>query len=204
MRPFEPGASVALREVWRGRIWSARAATVVEDRPDQTTFFVPADTTRMMPVRDGAMLRLPEAGFELAPRTSGEAPVLSFGWPDVAYGTLLFFHPDWRAQYWYVNLQEPLRRTEVGFDYLDLKLDVILEFDGTWRWKDEDELAEAIARGLIPARDEARLRADGERAVGQIVGKEPPFHRDWTTWRPDPAWPTPSLPDGWDRLSATR
>lgn len=193
---------MALREIWEGRIWSARAATVVDDSADQTTFFVPAGTIRMAPVHGGAALRLPAKSFELAPSTSGQAHAVSFGWPDVWNGTLLFFHPDWRARNWYVNLQEPLRRTEVGFDYLDLKLDVIVGLDGTWRWKDEDELAEAIARGLIPAEDEMRLRAEGERAVRRISEREPPFDRDWTTWRPDPAWPTPSLPDGWERVES--
>ena len=200
MRRFEPGESVALREIWNGRVWSARAAIVVEDREDQTSFFVPAEAMRMAPVRDGALLRIPEDRFELAPRTSGDAPALSFGWPDRWYGTLLFFHPDGRPRNWYVNLQEPLRRTDVGFDYLDLKLDVIVELDGSVRWKDEDELAEAIALGLIPVEDEARLRAEGERAVRRIVDREPPFDRDWTTWRPDPAWPAPALPEDWDRL----
>ena len=200
MRRFARGEAVALREIWNGRVWSARAAIVVEDREDQTTFFVPAEAMRMAAVRDGAMLRIPQDGFELAPRTSGEAPALSFGWPDRWYGTLLFFHPDGRPREWYVNLQEPLRRTDVGFDYLDLKLDVIVEMEGSWLWKDEDELAEAIAQGLVPAEDEARLRAEGERAVRRIVDREPPFDRDWRTWSPDPDWPAPALPDGWDRL----
>jgi len=200
MRRFARGEAVALREIWNGRVWSARAAIVVEDREDQTTFFVPAEAMRMAAVRDGAMLRIPQDGFELAPRTSGEAPALSFGWPDRWHGTLLFFHPDGRPRKWYVNLQEPLRRTDVGFDYLDLKLDVIVEMEGSWLWKDEDELAEAIAQGLVPAEDEARLRAEGERAVRRIVDREPPFDRDWRTWSPDPDWPAPALPDGWDRL----
>ena len=200
MRRFARGEAVALREIWNGRVWSARAAIVVEDREDQTTFFVPAEAMRMAAVRDGAMLRIPQDGFELAPRTSGEAPALSFGWPDRWHGTLLFFLPDGRPRNWYVNLQEPLRRTDVGFDYLDLKLDVIVEMEGSWLWKDEDELAEAIAQGLVPAEDEARLRAEGERAVRRIVDREPPFDRDWTTWSPDPDWPAPALPDAWDRL----
>ena len=200
MRRFARGEAVALREIWNGRVWSARAAIVVEDREDQTTFFVPAEAMRMAAVRDGAMLRIPQDGFELAPRTSGEAPALSFGWPDRWHGTLLFFHPDGRPREWYVNLQEPLRRTDVGFDYLDLKLDVIVEMEGSWLWKDEDELAEAITRGLVPVEDEARLRAEGERAVRRIVDREPPFDRDWRTWSPDPDWPAPALPDGWDRL----
>jgi hypothetical protein len=44
------------------------------------------------------------------------------------------------------------------------------------------------------------MRADGERAVRRILDREPPFDRDWTTWRPDPSWPVPILPEGWDRV----
>ena len=199
-RRFEPGEAIALREIWRGHIWAARAATVVEDVHEQTTLFIPSGTTWMAPTRAGAILRLPDEGFELAPSRYDEAHVLSFAWPGVAYAVLLFFHQDWSAWSWYVNLQDPLRRTAVGFDTMDHELDVIVELDGSWRWKDEDELAEAIARGLIPAEDQPLLRADGERAVGRIVGQVPPFHRDWTAWRPDSAWQPPVLPEGWDRL----
>ena len=100
-----------------------------------------------------------------------------------------------------MNLEEPLRRTAIGFDTLDHELDVIVELDGSWRWKDEDDLAEVDPPGRDPdAEDEPRLRADGERAVRRILDREPPFDRDWTAWRPDPSWPIPVLPDGWDRV----
>jgi hypothetical protein len=197
---FEPGESVAIREVWRGRIWAARAANVVEDRGDRATFFIPAGTTWMAPVRDGVLLRLPEDGAVLEPRTYDEAHVLSFGWADVAHAALAFFRPDWEPWRWYVNLQDPLRRTDVGFDTADHALDVIVELDGAWRWKDEDEMQEAFTRGLLEADAEPRLRAEGERAVRAIRSRQAPFDRDWWSWRPDPAWPAPSLPEGWDRL----
>jgi predicted RNA-binding protein associated with RNAse of E/G family len=113
---------------------------------------------------------------------------------------LLFLGPDGSPHSWYVNLEEPLRRTGLGFDTLDHELDVIVGLDGSWRWKDKDDLAEAIRRGVIPAQDEPRMRADGERAVRRILDREPPFDRDWTTWRPDPSWPIPVLPQGWDRV----
>jgi predicted RNA-binding protein associated with RNAse of E/G family len=129
-----------------------------------------------------------------------EAHVLSFSGPKTRYAVLLFFPPDWSPWSWYVNLEDPLRRTALGFDTLDHELDVIVELDGSWRWKDEDDLAESIRRGVIPAEEEPRLRADGERAVRRIVDREPPFDRDWSAWRPDPAWPVPVLPEGWDRV----
>lgn len=199
MRRFEPGEAVALREIWRGRVWAARAATIVEDAVDQTTFFLPVGTPYMAPERNGRPLRLPETAFVLTERRHTDAHILSFAWPDVAHATLLIFRPDWRVWDWYVNLQEPLVRGPIGFDTVDHVLDVIVELDGSWRWKDEDEFAEAILRGLIPAGEERRLREEGERAVRQIVERQPPFDRDWTTWRPDPGWSTPELPRGWDR-----
>jgi hypothetical protein len=163
--------------------------------------FIPAQTSWMAPFHDGRRLKIPQTEFELAPlRYEEEIHVLSFSWPATWYAVLLFLRPDGSAHSWYVNLEEPLRRTELGFDTLDHELDVIVELDGSWRWKDEDDLAESIRRGVIPAEEEPRLRADGERAVRRIVDREPPFDRDWSAWRPDPTWPLPVLPEGWDRV----
>jgi len=72
----------------------------------------------------------------------------------------------------------------------------------TWAWKDEDELAEAIEGGLFTEEDAARFHYWGERAVEHILLREPPFDEDWTSWRPDPAWPVPALPAGWDLVPA--
>ena len=200
MRRFEPGETIALRQTWGGRVWAARPATVVEDAPDQTMLFVPVGSFWMAPFRDGKRLKIPQSEFELVTQRYEDLHVLSFSWPDTWYAVLLFLGPDGSAHSWYVNLEEPLRRTGLGFDTLDHELDVIVELDGSWRWKDEDDLAEAIRRGVIPAQDEPRMRADGERAVRRILDREPPFDLDWTTWRPDPTWPIPVLPDGWDRV----
>jgi hypothetical protein len=64
---------------------------------------------------------------------------------------------------------------------------------GEPQWKDEDELEAATRQGRVTA-DEARaLRAEGERVVA-----ERPWPTGWEDFRPDPAWTTPSLPDGWD------
>jgi len=200
VRRFEPGETIALRQTWGGRVWAARPATVVEDAPDQTMLFVPVGSFWMAPFRDGKRLKIPQSEFELVTQRYEDLHVLSFSWPDTWYAVLLFLGPDGSPHSWYVNLEEPLRRTGLGFDTLDHELDVIVELDGSWRWKDEDDLAEAIRRGVIPAQDEPRMRADGERAVRRILDREPPFDLDWTTWRPDPTWPIPVLPDGWDRV----
>jgi hypothetical protein len=201
VRRFEPGEPAALREIWNGLIWSARPATVVEETTHQTTLFIRAGTRWMAPFADGRRLKIPQPEFELVEHEYADPlHVLSFSWPNTHYAVLLFFRLDWSSWSWYVNLQEPLRKTRIGFDTLDHELDVIVEFDGSWRWRDEDELAEAIRLGVIPAKEEPRLRADGKNGVRRILDREPPFDRDWNDWRPDPTWPIPALPEGWHRI----
>jgi hypothetical protein len=94
---------------------------------------------------------------------------------------------------WYVNLEEPWRESRLGWDTRDLALDLVVSRDGSWRWKDEDHLAAAVERGWI-ARDQAILvREEGER-----VSAARPWPTGWEDWRPDPGWPAPELPEGWD------
>jgi predicted RNA-binding protein associated with RNAse of E/G family len=101
---------------------------------------------------------------------------------------------------WYVNLEEPWRESPFGFDTTDHLLDVWIDPDRGWRWKDEDELAEAVELGLFtPAKADA-IRAEGERAIERIEAWSTPFDEGWETWRPDPDWPLPELPDSWDAL----
>jgi predicted RNA-binding protein associated with RNAse of E/G family len=109
-----------------------------------------------------------------------------------AHSVYVFWTEDGRLDEWYVNFERPLRRTPVGVDTFDEKLDLIVRPDGTYRWKDEDELEQAAAAGL--------LEADAVRAEAQRVLDEWPFPTGWEEWRPDPSWPTPQLPDGWDRV----
>ena len=75
---------------------------------------------------------------------------------------------------WYVNLEAPLTRTRFGFDTMDHMLDLWVTTDFTsHRWKDEDELLEAVDRGLIDADAAAAIRAEGERAVESAAHRPP-------------------------------
>ncbi len=199
----QPGDAVALREIWRGRVWSAVPATVVEDRGDEQRLFVPARTARKSPrARDGRWLRLPEPEWSLADQTPEPArAVLSFAFAGRAFAVMLFWDEAWRPLTWYVNLQSPLRRTAAGFDYADHVLDVLVAPDrSSWEWKDEDELGEAVRLGLFTPEDARAFRVDGEAALRMLLEGRPPFDRGWTDWRPDPGWAPPELPPGWDRV----
>ena len=197
-RAFTTGESVALREVWDGRVFAARPATVVEDTPERSVFYVPP-VVRCLQARsvDGEEVHVPTRDWRLEDAESGRHRVLSFAFPQTSYSVLARWDPDTdEFGGWYVNLQAPLRRTDVGFDTREHVLDVLIPADrSTWSWKDEDELAAAVADGLFTAEEAEGFRAAGERAVEQILLREPPFDEDWEDWRPDPAWGTPALPD---------
>ena len=61
-----------------------------------------------------------------------------------------------------MNLQEPLQRTQLGFDTFDHDLDVVVvPMAPPGAWKDEDELVEAIRLGVLPA--EGRAPPSGGR-----------------------------------------
>jgi hypothetical protein len=196
VEPRRPGDHVVLRELWRGRVWYARPAIVVEDTPELRMFFVPPGVTSLLPVDgDGTPLRLYTDRWSLRPERRGANGVLSFAFPDTAYAVILAYAPDGTAPAYYVNLQSPLVPTALGFDTVEHVLDVVIAPDrSSWRWKDEDELAEAVARGIFSADDVATFRAWGERAIAHVVDRRTPFDREWAGWRPDPSWDQPVLP----------
>jgi hypothetical protein len=103
---------------------------------------------------------------------------------------------------WYGNLQAPLVRTAVGFDSTDHVLDVEIAPDRSWHWKDENEFVVAQRCGLISPPDAVAIRAEGERVIAAAEQNAWPFNTGWEHWLPDPAWPIPAIPDGWDATFA--
>lgn len=119
--------------------------------------------------------------------------------PGDAHDIRLFWNEhDWTFRGWYVNLQLPVRRIGIGFDTADHVLDVFVEPDGTWRSKDEDELAAAVQIGRFTPDEAAAIRADGERVIDRIEARAWPFDAGYEHWRPDPAWAVPVIPDDWN------
>ena len=101
--------------------------------------------------------------------------------------------------HWKINLEEPMRRTSLGFDYMDQTLDIIVSGDrSTWHWKDEDELLHAQTLGIFTADQVKELYQRGEGVVQSMQANEPPFDGGWETWQPNPAWRGPlEVPPGW-------
>jgi len=202
---WREGDPILFREVYRGKLWTARPATVAAVRDDLiaiylapgTIFKVPAGTTHE------TILERLHNGWQLRDYVWSRGRSLHLLRPGVAHAIhLLWLPPDWRFGGWYINLQEPIRATALGFDSMDHVLDVIIDPDLSWRWKDEAELAEAVELGLLAPQAADAIRAEGERVIAQLKARQPPFCDGWERWRPDPAWPIPDLPVGCDELPA--
>lgn len=197
----EPGERVALRERWNGRIWAARPALMVSDRPSEKCFYIPLSVKWWYPADDaGEEIRLPLGDWRLEEGEMNTRHILSFAWPHKPYAVLLAWDPDRNFTGYYVNVQTPLERTDVGFDYTDHVLDIEMSADrSSWNWKDEEDLQRMVDEGLFTREQAADFHAWGKTAVEHIL-YETPFDEDWSGWRPDPSWELPELPEDWDQL----
>jgi hypothetical protein len=135
----------------------------------------------------------------LSPRTWRDHHVLILTPPAEAYSIWWFFDIEGTFEGWYVNLEAPGRRWSGGLDIMDHALDMWVEPDLSWEWKDEDELAERIDHPSYWTAAEAdAIRAAGERLIPVIEAGSYPFDGTLIDFRPDPQWEPSTLPPYWD------
>lgn len=187
------GETVVLRYWKAGGLVGALPARVVA--PDGRVIWVAPGTPVKWPGVGGRMIR----EMSLEERFTGPWEAIDSPWQ--GDGVLILARPGrahsiWHFRGtagWYVQLEDPWRPWRSGFDTEDHALDVVVEPDGSWRWKDEDELTVAVEVGFFTPAQAAAFRAEGEAVLAEW-----PFPTGWEDWEPDPAWPLPTLPADWD------
>ena len=177
------------------------AVYVVADHDDLIALYWPAGTpNRKFDGRPQPHDFLTEEQPKLVPGTWTRTHVLMLVKPGEAHSVELM-HAATTGDFlcWYVNLQEPLRRTPLGFDTMDQALDVVISPDkARWRWKDEDEFAEMAALGLFTQKDVAAIRAEGEKVIQRAEANQAPFCDGWENWQPPDHWEIPEFPESQD------
>lgn len=185
------------REMWRGRPWLGAMVFVVEDRPDLLVTYLPEEAPFGFPDGDwpGPTGRHPWHG-----RGSWEGHgVLMLQRPRESYAVWHFWNGPKRAfAGWYLNLQEPFRRTAVGYDTQDLELDVWMPSRGGWSFKDEELLEVRVREGRFTQGEVASIRALGDEVGAMLDRGEQWWDASWASWLPDPSWRGPTLPAGWE------
>jgi hypothetical protein len=202
---WQPGDVIVERQVWHGLVTAGFPTIVVEATDEHVVTYMAT----------GAPFGFPEEPIHPSP--SGRHPRYGLGsWKGHGMLSVVRFGDDvavqhyWRGEdrafaCWYLNIQEPLRPTEIGFDSQDLELDIVVAPDGTWELKDDDVLDQRVDEGRWTADEASEIRAIGERVVRDVL--EPKrwwWDTKWAAWEPDPSWPVPSLPDGWLDVPTSR
>ncbi|MEV0902454.1 DUF402 domain-containing protein [Actinoplanes sp. NPDC049802] len=214
---FVPGETVYLRHAQRDQVGLLLPLRVVEDRGDAVVLWAPAGTrgwhANMPDGRTMAQTPLPE--WSATPRIPAphivDHGVLSWHPRGRDYSIRWFYRTDGTFYRWYANLEAPpvLWRDGglAGLDTADWDLDVVIEPDRTWEWKDEEVFRQRLTMPeAYWVDDEERVRRAGEEVIALVEAGAFPFDGTWCDFRPDPAWPSlpTELPPGWDRPLPTR
>lgn len=203
---FQPGDHIAIRNVFRGRVQTVFPSIVVTDTPELIATWTPLGTTVVNGVSGGAAHLSVEVmaakSWEMVSRKWRISGTLRLKSPRAMWSLWLFWEKDMvDLRAWYINIDAPYRRTPLGFDTWDMFLDVVVTPDRkSWRYKDEDEFAEAIAAGLFTDEEAGAVRVAAAQALEIVKADRPPFDSTWASWRPDPLWEMPELPEGWDEV----
>lgn len=204
------GQVVVHQEVWAGRLWAARPLFVVEDTEERVLLWIPQGTRRKVPItpphrvdpvdiHTRTIENLQHRDWALGDHT-WDVSSLWILTPGRWHSTWVSWLADGSHLGWYVNLQRPMRRNTVGFEAMDLMLDIVAEPDLSWRWKDRAEFEEIVKRGIFDGRLADQVMSEALAVIDDLEQRRSPSDGDWPSWRPDATWGLPSLPDGWDCL----
>jgi protein associated with RNAse G/E len=196
------GESATLRGVENKVFW-AYPTIVVQDTSDLIVLYMPAgilgkDTDHKPTPQE---LLSPEK-INITDHKWERTDVLMLIVPGEAFSTYVMWKTDTKDLVcWYINLQEPIRRTSIGFDTMDNMLDIVVRPNMVeWEWKDNDEFAEAENVGFYSHEKAREIWETGENAVNLLTSERQSFYRKWEKWQAKPEWKLPSLSPLWDKL----
>ena len=170
--------------MYRGRVRWAFPHRVVADDGNRFVLYIAPGT-------EGVWMGRDPDGRYLDRWMSDEPPhrhvwrwhhILSLARRGAAHSLWHFWDEEWNFVCWYVQLHTPMTEVDGGFEMTDQALDILVDPDGTWRWKDEDDFAETQALGVWTPEEAAAIRAEGERVIAAR-----PWPSGWEDWRPPQA-----------------
>jgi hypothetical protein len=202
---WSPGEVIVRREVWQGRVWLAHPLYVVEDTDDALVLYQAEGAPWGFGAGDDWPTATGRHPYDGLSRWMGEGRLGVHRSDDPYAVWALWGRPGRSFGGWYVNIQVPYRRTEIGIDSLDLELDLVVSPTYEVAVKDEDHVAASAARGRFSADDAVAIHAVGARVKAEIEAGDRWWDERWSQWTPPPELLVPPvLTDGWQDVPAER
>jgi hypothetical protein len=179
-----------------------RPVTVVaDDGRHLAVWLAPGTPMLHQVIADGSEIRSRDGAERFAaPRAQGRRTwsgpgILAVCQPETMYSVWFFETGSGLRDSYYVNIEEAFTRTATGIESCDLVLDVVVNADHSYRYKDEDELEFAQQAGVISRAAAAGIRHAAAGAVATVGTWGFPFNGGFEDFQPDPAWTVPVLPE---------
>jgi len=205
---FPQGSTVDLRYVLTdGRIEMCWPCRVVEDSDDLVALFIATGSKyKADPKRTAAEKRAEPSPQAPTGEFIWRADTLRLMFPGRAHSVWLFWVGDddeRQLTKFVINMEEPFRRTPIGFDTQDHTLDIVVEPDLSWKWRDEEETENHVREGFFTAELAKFARDEGTSAIEAILKAEHPCLNGWTEWIPSPDWEIPVVSTEWAHAPPT-
>ncbi len=206
---WQIGDIVAWRGIYRERIWHAIPTIVIKDTPQETVLLIMPGANCM--VDENYASGKGKNGKRRWDFKNEDWKLEKFAWhtnrvlfvvePQNYYSIMHFWNHDTNKFLgYYVNFQEPYKRYDRGLDAIDLDLDLAVEPDLSFHWKDEGDYRKAIEHGLIVPEWIKSIEDSKIEILDKLKKREYPFDGFWLNWMPHPGWLPPSLPENWDQI----
>jgi protein associated with RNAse G/E len=205
---WNPGEVITWRGIFRNRVWHAQPTLVVNDTPEEIALTLLPGTECMAP--EGYSLgknsykrrwNFKEKAWESETYFWRRNRLLLLMQPEKYYSTIFFWNHE-RNEFlcYYINFQLPFRRNHSAVDTLDLDLDLIINPDFSYEWKDVDDYQKAIEKEIIFPEWIEGIEVAKEDVFEKLEARRYPFNGSWLDWTPDPGWSPPTLPENWDKI----
>jgi hypothetical protein len=202
------GDVIAWRGIYRDRVWHAQTTLVVRDTPEELALALLPGTECAAPE---GYLEGKQSGKRRWNFKDRDWKLEKYMWhsnrllillePDKFYSTMYFWdHVSHKFLCYYINFQLPFKRSDDGIDTLDLDLDLIIDPDFSFEWKDLDDYQKSIDNEVIFAEWMQGIDSAKQDVFSRLEKRSYPYDGSWLNWKPDTTWSPPKLPENWDKI----
>lgn len=205
---WKPGDLISWRGIYRERIWHAQTVIIVKDTIEETVIALLTGTECIaaegyLNGKDSSKRRwhFKEKTWALEKYSWHTHRLLIILEPEKYYATMLFWN-DKSDEFicYYNNFQLPFQRSQYGIDTLDLDLDLIVNPDFSYEWKDVADYQNAIENEIILPEWIKGIELAKQEIFEKLETRQYPYDGSWLDWKPDPNWSPPTLPENWDKI----